>query len=51
MKNPEVRQKEKKDKQPEKIVDLEEEEFHDGVEELDAEEGEHITWLPKYIHP
>lgn len=42
-KNSEVRQKEKKDKKPKKIMHLEEEEFHDGVEELDIEEDEPIT--------
>lgn len=40
-----MQQKEQKDKQPEKVVDLEEEEFQ-GVEELDAEEGDPITRLP-----
>ena len=50
-KNPEDWQKEKKDKakQPEKIMDLEAEELHDGMEELDAKEGEPITRLPEYI--
>jgi len=47
-KNVEVRQTEKKDKQLEKVVDLEEEE-HQGVEELDAEEVEPISWLLPYI--
>ena len=48
-KNPKVRQKEKKDKQPKKIVDLEEEELRNGVEELNFEEGEPVTHPPDYI--
>lgn len=46
-KNPKVQQKEKKGKQPEKFMELEEQEFQ--MEELDVEEFDPITWILKYI--
>lgn len=49
-KTPELRQKEKKDKQPEKVVDFGEAEYQD-VEDLYVEEVETITWILAYIHP
>jgi len=47
---PEVQQKEKKYKQPEKVVDIGEEEYQ-GVEELDTKEIEHVSHFPVYIPP
>lgn len=32
-------------------LDLDEEELHAGIEEMDAKEDEPIAWLPKYIPP
>lgn len=48
--NPKVRQKEKKDKQLEKVINLEEEEFQ-SIKELDVEEVKPILHFPEYIPP
>jgi len=40
-----------KSKQPHKPLDIDEEDIRKGVEDLDSEEGELITRLPKSIHP
>lgn len=40
-----------KSKQPKGPLDLDEEELHGGIDEVDLEEVQPITWLLRYIPP